>query len=344
MIAAALQTGWLALLAAATLAFAVLVYVLLDGTDLGVGILFAMQRDSERRELMVDTILPVWDGNETWIVLGGGGLIAMFPTAYGILLPALYPVFLMMLLALIFRGVAIEFREHGSERGKRRWDVTMFAGSLLAACAQGILLGALVQGIRVANGAYAGGRWDWLTPFTCFCGAGLAIGYGWLGACWLIWRTSGELQAQARRAALPLGVLTLLCTSGVAAWTPLLDASYASRWFVEYGVLPSVAAAALFALLAAAFVVAVRRERHFAPLAAALGWFVVAFGCVLFTIFPSMLPPSLSIAAAASPPETEAFVLGGSAFLIPAILAYSTFAFWVFRGKVPSNANTGSEE
>ncbi|MEA3125500.1 MAG: cytochrome bd ubiquinol oxidase subunit, partial [Caballeronia sp.] len=207
-VAAMIQsTGFLPLLAAGTLAFAVLMYVVLDGTDLGVGILFLTKPTTAQREMMVDSILPVWDGNETWLVLGGGGLIAMFPLAYAVFLSALYPVFFAMLLALIFRGMAIEFREHTDERRKPSCDAAMFAGSLLSAVCQGVLLGALIEGVHIARDQYAGGWLDWLTPFTVFCGIGLSIGYAWLGACWLMWRTEGALHRRARRVAVWLAVL-----------------------------------------------------------------------------------------------------------------------------------------
>jgi cytochrome d ubiquinol oxidase subunit II len=324
----------LPLFAGATLAFAVLMYVLLDGTDLGVGILFLAVLDDAQRDVMVDSILPVWDGNETWLVLGGAGLIAMFPLVYGIFLPALYPVFFVMLLALIFRGMAIEFRGHASKRRKPWWDRAMLSTSLLAAYCQGVLLGALVQGIHVDRDRYVGGGWDWLSPFSVFCGFGLAIGYAWLGACWLIWRCEGALRYRARRLAARLVALCALATLGVCIWTPQLQPAYFSRWFgAGHRWMPCLVAF-IYSGIAIAALRALRRHLQFASLALALGWFVVSFVAVLATVFPLILPPSLSVQHAAAPRSTLVFVLSGSAALIPAILAYSTFAFWIFRGKV----------
>jgi cytochrome d ubiquinol oxidase subunit II len=336
MMGAFAHTGWLALAAAGTVAFSVLMYVLLDGTDLGVGILFIGEGDARRRELMIDTILPVWDGNETWIVLGGGGLLALFPLAYSALLTALYPVFFAMLLALILRGVAIEFREQAAERGRKWWDTVLLTGSVASAFCQGLLVGALVQGIRTIDGIYAGGRWDWLTPFTMFCGAALVAGYGWLGACWLVWRTEGELQKRARRIGVVLGAATAFSTAAVSIWTLHLNGSYARRWLADLNGAALPLAVAMFLLLAACFAVAVARRRPFAALIVALGWFVVALACMVFTLVPVILPPSMTIEAASSPPATQAFVLSGCAVLVPAILIYSTLAFWVFRGRVTS--------
>lgn len=336
MMDAIVHTNWLSLAAAATLAFAVLMYVLLDGTDLGVGVLLIGENDPQRRELMVDTILPVWDGNETWIVLGGGGLIAMFPPVYSALLAALYPVFFAMLFSLIFRGVAIEFRSEAGERGKARWDLIMQTGSAGAAFCQGVLIGSLVQGVHTVGGVYQGGLWDWLSAFTVFCGLALIVGYAWLGTCWLMWRTEGELHTRARRRSLVLGCATAVSTAIVSIWTLTLDDRYARRWLHETGGVALPLAAVLFALLAGCFVVAVWKRRHFAPLVVALLWFTFALVCVLFTVFPLVLPPSITIQQGSSPARTEGFVLSGTAVLVPAILIYSTFAFWIFRGKITS--------
>src|SRR4051812_33282486 len=213
----------LTLVWACLIAFAVLAYVLLDGFDLGVGILFAAERRDEDRDVMVNTVAPVWDGNETWLVFGGGGLFAMFPLAYAIILPALYPAIIAMLLALVFRGVGFEFRFRAStERGRIWWDRGICAGSTLAAFCQGLVLGGLLQGIHVQDRMYAGGWWDWLTPFTVLCGVAVVAGYALQGACWLIWRCEGLLQQRARRHARVLAVVTLAFIVAVSLWTPLL--------------------------------------------------------------------------------------------------------------------------
>ena len=195
---------------AGLIAFAVLAYVLLDGFDLGVGILFAVERREEDRDVMVNTVAPVWDGNETWLILGGGGLFAVFPLAYAVIMPALYPAIIAMLLALVFRGVGFEFRfRAATARGRAWWDLAFLVGSTVAAFCQGLVLGGLLQGIRVENRVYAGGWWDWLTGFTVLCGIAVVVGYALQGACWLIWRTEGALQQRARQYARVLAVAML---------------------------------------------------------------------------------------------------------------------------------------
>ncbi len=220
----------LAFIWAGLIAFAVLAYVLLDGFDLGIGILFPFLKDREERHLAMNTVAPVWDGNETWLVLGGGGLFAVFPLAYAIVMPALYPLIIAMLLGLIFRGVAFEF-VHRSRRRKGFWEFGFWAGSLVAALAQGMALGALVQGIAVEGRAYGGGNWDWLTPFSVLTALALVIGYALLGATWLILKTEGEPQARAQRFARPLGLGFLAMIGLVSLFTPFLRPEYLARWF-----------------------------------------------------------------------------------------------------------------
>lgn len=220
---------WLPVVWAWIIAIAVLAYILLDGFDLGVGILFAVEHRAGDRDVMVNTVAPVWDGNETWLVLGGGGLLATFPVAYGIIMPALYPTIIGMLLALVFRGVAFEFRFRArSAEGKLWWDRAFMLGSGLAAFCQGLALGGLLQGIPVKNGQYSGG---WLTGFTVLCGLALMLGYALQGACWLILKTEGRLQRSARRHARQLGMGLLALIVIVSLWTPMLHIDYAHRWF-----------------------------------------------------------------------------------------------------------------
>ncbi len=215
---------------AGLIALSVLIYVMLDGFDLGVGILFPLARDEDERGQMMNSIAPVWDGNETWLVLGGGGLFAVFPLAYAVVMPALYMPIILMLLALIFRGVAFEYRWQ-TRRWKRVWDHAFFGGSLVAATMQGIALGALVQGITVADRAYAGGWWDWLTPFSILTGVAVPVGYALLGATWMNLVLEGRLQAHMRKVALRLAVATLLFLGLVSLFTPLQNPDYAARWF-----------------------------------------------------------------------------------------------------------------
>ncbi len=329
----------LATIWAGLLAFMVLMYVIADGFDLGCGILFAAERGRRDRDVMVNTIAPVWDGNETWLVMGGAGLLAVFPLAYSIILPALYPTVIGMLLALIFRGVAFEFRFRAhSERGRARWDFVFFAGSTAAALCQGLTLGGLLQGIKVEDGAYAGGWWDWLTPFTVLCGVAVVVGYALLGACWLVWRTSGSLHDRARLQAFRLGWATLGMIAAVSLWTPFLRGDLAHRWFSWPGILFTAPVPVLVGLLALIFFRSLGRGRDWAPLLCALGWFVLSFAGLGISLFPLIVPPDITIWAAAAPRDSQVFLLVGAAVLIPAILAYSGYAYWVFRGKVEHDA------
>src|SRR5690606_25092205 len=212
------------------LAFAVFAYVVLDGFDLGIGILFPLLRRGQQRDQAMNSVAPVWDGNETWLVLGGGGLMAAFPLAYAIIMPALYAPIIAMLLALVFRGVAFEFRWRDKAH-EWFWDLSFAGGSLLATFAQGVTLGALLQGISVEGRAYAGGWWDWLSPFSLLTGASLVVGYALLGSTWLIMKTEGELQERAFRHARLAGLATLACLAAVSLATPFLEEAYYQRWF-----------------------------------------------------------------------------------------------------------------
>ena len=204
---------------------AVFIYVVLDGFDLGIGILFRRFPVGHDRDTAMNSIAPVWDGNETWLVMGGGGLLAAFPLAYGLIFSALYAPIIAMLLALVFRGVAFEFRWRGPAH-HGFWDLAFSGGSLLAAFSQGVVLGALLQGIAVKNRAYAGGWWDWLTPFTLVTGASVVVAYALLGATWLVMKAEGRLQQKARALAWPLGIATLVAIVAVSAATPFLNAHY----------------------------------------------------------------------------------------------------------------------
>ncbi|HQT77882.1 MAG TPA: cytochrome d ubiquinol oxidase subunit II [Rhodopila sp.] len=320
---------------AALIAFAVLAYVVLDGFDLGVGILFAVEREDVSRDVMVNSVAPVWDGNETWLVLGGGGLFAVFPLAYATIMPALYPAIIGMLLALVFRGVAFEFRFRAATRtGRRLWDISFAAGSTVAAFCQGLTLGGLLQGIHVVNRAYAGGWWDWLSSFSVLCGVALVIGYALLGATWLIWRTDGALQTRCRGYAKALGAATLGLIIVVSLWTPMLHPEFEARWFGWPGILLTSPVPILVALLAWRGWLGLAHQEHRSPFLCALGWFVLCFAGLGISMFPLMVPPSIDIWQAAAPPSSQAFLLVGAAVLVPIILAYTGYAYWVFRGKV----------
>ena len=330
----------LPLIWAGLIAFAVLAYVVLDGFDLGVGILFAVEREDHDRDVMVNSVAPVWDGNETWLVLGGGGLFAVFPLAYATILPALYPSMIGMLLALVFRGVAFEFRFRAETRwGRRLWDLSFALGSTLAAFCQGLSLGGLLQGIHVVDRAYAGGWWDWLTSFTVLCGVALVIGYALLGAAWLIWRTEGELQARCYGYARALGIATLALIVVVSLWTPMLHARFAERWFHWPGILLTSPVPLLLALLAWRFWRGVERREELSPFLSALGVFALCFAGLGISMFPLIVPPDITIWQAAAPFESQLFLLVGSLVLLPLILVYTGYAYWVFRGKVQVGAS-----
>jgi len=322
-------------------AFTVLAYIVLDGFDLGLGILFLVEKDPHRRDVMVNTVAPVWDGNETWLVLGGACLYGVFPVAYATLLPALYPLLIAMLLALIFRGVAFEFRFKSlTPVGRRIWDVPFFGGSTLAAACQGMILGTLIQGIRVKDDQYAGGWFDWLTPFSVFCAIAVLVGYALLGACWLVWRTEGELQASARRAARPLAVITVVFIVVVSVWTPALQRAYLRHWDVWPRVLYVAPVPVLVAALVLIFWRSINNEaRHLTPFLCVLGWFFLCFTGLGISIWPWIVPPSIDIWQASSPPSSQLFLLVGAVILIPTVLGYSAYAYWVFRGKVGEDSH-----
>jgi cytochrome d ubiquinol oxidase subunit II len=324
---------------AGLIAFAILAYVVLDGFDLGCGVLFMVERDAEDRALVVMSLAPMWDGNETWLVLGGGGLFAVFPLAYATILPALYPVIILMLLSLVLRGVAFEFRFRAEGVGQRWWDFAFGAGSTSAALCQGFALGGLLQGIKIVDNAYAGGWWDWLTPFTVLCGIAVVVGYALLGACWLVWRTEGELQRRCRRHATTLGIATLALIVAVSLWSPFLNPLFLQRWFGWPGILLTSPVPVLMAFLAWGFWRGLVRERQVTPLLCALGWFVLCYVGLGISMFPLMVPPSITIWQAAAPEASQAFLLVGAVVLIPTILGYMGYSYWVFRGKVQPGAH-----
>lgn len=318
---------------AGIIAFAVLTYVVLDGFDLGVGILFPTAQGEREKATMMNSIAPIWDGNETWLVMGGGGLFAVFPLAYAVVMPALYMPIILMLLALIFRGVAFEYRWR-TERWKPVWDVGFFGGSLIAALMQGIALGALVQGINVVDRAYAGGWWDWLSVFSILTGLAVVVGYALLGAAWLILKTEGPLQARMRGYAWWLAIATLVFIGVVSLLTPFQDPVYFERWFSFPGIVFSLIMPLALAACVWLLFTGLKQGRELQPLLSALGLFVLSFIGIGISFYPNMVPPSLTIAQAAAPDESLRFALVGTVILVPLILAYTAYAYWVFRGKV----------
>jgi cytochrome d ubiquinol oxidase subunit II len=318
---------------AGIIAFAVAAYVVMDGFDLGIGILFPRFRVGKERDAAMNSIAPVWDGNETWLVLGGGGLMAAFPLAYAIVLPALYAPLMAMLLGLVFRGVAFEFRWR--DPGHRRfWDMAFCAGSLVATMAQGIALGALLQGITVEGRAYAGGWWEWLSVFSLLTGVSLVIGYALLGACWLLWKTEGALQDDVRRIARLLLPVMLMAIAAVSAFTPFLEGQYFQRWFEWPGVLAAVPMPIVVALTGLSLWRALKGERDWTPFALTLALFGLSLAGLAISIWPDVIPGRVSIWQAAAPERSQAFMLAGAAVIVPVIIAYTAWAYWVFRGKV----------
>lgn len=317
------------------IAFAITAYVVMDGFDLGIGILFPKFKVGRERDTAMNSIAPVWDGNETWLVLGGGGLMAAFPLAYAIVLPALYAPLIAMLLGLVLRGVAFEFRWRDPAH-RPVWDAAFHVGSLAATFAQGIALGALLQGISVEGRAYSGGWWEWLSPFSLLTGAGLVVGYALLGACWLNWKTEGPLQDQAARYARFLGAALLLAIGAVSLATLTLEAQYYRRWLAFPGVLATAQVPLATLVITVLFYRSLAARRHAQP----FFWALAIFGLCLIglgiSIWPDVIPARVSIWQAAAPESSQAFMLAGAAVIVPVILAYTAWSYWVFRGKVDS--------
>ena len=314
------------------IAFAIFAYVVMDGFDLGIGILFAAIPAGRERDSAMNSIAPVWDGNETWLVLGGGGLLAAFPLAYGMILSALYAPIIAMLLALVFRGVAFEFRWR--DPGHRPfWDFAFNLGSVVAALAQGITLGALLQGIVIRDRGYAGGWFDWLTPFSLLVGVSLVAGYALLGATWLIMKSEGPLQERCYRLALRLGIAVIVAMAAVSAWTPFLRDAYWLRWFAWPQVLFTAQVPLLVVIASAVFFFSLRRRHHYTPFLMALGLFTLGLAGLGISLYPYVVPPAVSIWDAAAPNASLKFMLPGVLVMVPIILAYTGYSYWVFRGK-----------
>jgi len=315
------------------IAFAVFVYVVMDGFDLGLGMLFPLFPAKADRDVMMNSVAPVWDGNETWLVLGGGGLMAAFPLAYAVLMPALYTPVIAMLIGLVFRGVAFEFRWR-TTAARNRWDIAFALGSLLATLAQGVALGAILQGVQVEGRHYAGGWWDWLTPFSLLTGVALVVGYSLLGATWLILKTEGALRDKAYRLSWVLLFAMLAAIALVSIATPFLSIQYAQRWFAW----PNVALAAPVPIAVAAVTALLMRslgqKQDSRPFFLVLALFALSYAGLGISMYPFIVPQSITIWQAAAPQNSQIFMLVGVAGLVPLILGYTGWAYWVFRGKV----------
>ena len=315
--------------------FATLMYIVMDGFDLGIGILFPAVRNPDHRDVMVNTVAPVWDGNETWLVLGGAALFGAFPLAYAVIIDALTIPLTLMLIGLIFRGVAFEFRFKATPAHRPFWDKAFIGGSLLATFTQGVVVGAVINGFAVTDRAYSGGPFDWFTPFNLFCGLGLVVAYALLGASWLVMKSENPLQQRMRQLSKRLLVALLLVIAVISLWTPLAHAAIADRWFT----LPNL----FFLLPVPALVVALSLwqwrclkdpRSHNLPFVLTLGLVFLGFSGLGISIWPHIIPPSITLWQAAAPPQSQGFMLVGALLIIPIILVYTFWSYYVFRGKV----------
>jgi cytochrome d ubiquinol oxidase subunit II len=331
---------------AGLLAVAVLLYVLLDGFDLGIGILFPFAESDQDRDVMMATIAPIWDGNETWLVLGGAGMLVAFPGAYAVLMPALYLPVVVMLAGLILRGVAFEFRLRGRRRGKQFWTWAFAGGSLAAAFAQGLVLGGYIQGIRVVNGQFAGGPFDWATPYSLAVALGLVAGYALLGSGWLMLKTEHGLHGLGRRWAMraTLGVGVILAMVSVA--TLFVHPLVAIRWGIGvHGVdlrrflpLLPIPLMGLVGLLMAFGGARSPQSHPHTTLIGAMLAFLSGYLGLAIGFLPFIVPYTMTYREAASSPSALGLMLAGTAVLLPLILAYSAWVYWIFRGKVGPDA------
>lgn len=315
------------------IAFGIFMYVLMDGFVLGIGILSRFAHNEEERDIMMNSVAPVWDGNETWLVLGGAGLFGAFPVAYSTVLPALYLPLLLMLIALVFRGVAFEFR-FKAERSKFLWNAAFHWGSVIATFAQGVSLGGFVQGFAVSEQRFVGGTLDFLSPFSLLVGVALVSGYALLGATWMIIKTEAPLQDRARMMSrrLTLAVLGFILLISLAV--PFLEADYGERWFSW----PNILFLSPVPLLVLADAYYLRRcvdNGHEGwPFILAMGLFLLGYAGLAISIWPNIVPPAISFREAAAPLVSQGFMLVGMSFVIPTVLAYTAYSYWIFRGKI----------
>lgn len=321
----------LTLIWAGIIAFGVMMYVLMDGFDLGQGILFPFAPTEHHRDVMMNSVAPVWDGNETWLVLGGAGLLAAFPLVYSVFLPALYIGVFLLLAGLIFRGVAFEFR-FKAKTSRYLWNWAFAGGSIVASFAQGAVVGAYIQGFATENFRYVGGALDWLTPFTVITGLGLVAGYALLGATWLIMKSEGEVQQWAYKIAPRLLLAVLVVFAVISAYTPFVDARVMSRWFDSLSLLWLLPVLAMYC----SWVIysSLKQKREGMPFVATMGLFLFTYLGLLGSKWPYMVPPDYTLWDAASDYSSQLFLLLGFLFVIPIVLAYTAWTYWVFRGKV----------
>ena len=323
---------YLPLIWAGVIGTAVAMYVIMDGFDLGIGILFPFARSETERDQMMRSIAPFWDGNETWLVLGGAGLFVAFPRAYAVIMPAFYLPVIVMLLALVFRGIAFEFRT--VSHSKSGWSWAFVVGSTLAAFAQGVILGGMIQGIKVENGAYAGGPYDWATPFGLLCGLAMIAGYGLLGATWLVMKTEGAIAVRARGQSKACLIAVFVFMAAVSLWTPLAEPRIAERWFSLPNFYYLWPVPAVTALVAFGCWYWIEKERDAPPFLAAIALFMLGFLGLVISNFPYLVPPSLTVWDTAAAPSSQIFMLVGTLLLLPFVFGYIVLVYWLFRGKV----------
>lgn len=333
----------LAIISGGIIGAAILMYVVLDGFDLGVGILFPFAPGEKARDTMINSVAPIWDGNETWLILGGGGLLVFFPAAYSIALPAFYIPVMAMLFALIFRGVTFEFR-HQAHTSTHLWNRSFFWGSLIAAFMQGVLLGALVQGVEVENLRYTGGMFDWLTPFSILTGIGVVMGYGLLGATWVIYKTEGEIQEWAHRAAIVMGSGMLVAMAAVSVMTPLLRPAIADRWFGGVNLLYLSPIPLLTLALAVTLFWSILSRRELLPFLSAIGLFILGLAGIAISLYPNIIPPSVTVWDAVAPRSSVIFAMVGVAVVLPMVLIYTVYAYSVFHGKASAEGGYAHHE
>ena len=315
--------------------FATLMYIVMDGFDLGIGMLFSIVHTPGERDVMVNSVAPVWDGNETWLVLGGAGLFGAFPLAYAVIADALAIPLTMMLIGLIFRGVAFEFRFKATPSHRLFWDYAFAGGSLLATVSQGIVVGAVINGFDIAERRFAGSALDWLTPFNVFCGLGLVAAYLLLGTTWLIMKSDGALQERMRKLTRHVLLALLAVIAVVSIWTPLSWQYIAERWFTLpnfYWFVPVPILVTIFSLWI--WRLSSDNSSHARPFILTLGLIFLGFSGLGISLWPYIIPPHITLWDAAAPPASQMFMLVGTLIIIPVILMYTAWSYYVFRGKV----------
>ncbi|UJD94809.1 cytochrome d ubiquinol oxidase subunit II [Lelliottia amnigena] len=315
--------------------FATLMYIVMDGFDLGIGILFPTTQDAEDRDVMVNSVAPVWDGNETWLVLGGAALFGAFPLAYAVIIDALTIPLTLMLIGLIFRGVAFEFRFKATPAHRPFWDKAFIGGSILATFSQGVVVGAVINGFSVTGRAYSGGPFDWLTSFNLFCGVGLTVAYALLGATWLVMKSENPLQSRMRRVSKQLLLTLLGIIAVISLWTPMAHQSIADRWFSVPNLYFLMPVPLLVLVLSGGLWKTLNNANsHNTPFVLTLGLIFLGFSGLGISIWPYIIPPSITLWQAAAPPQSQGFMLVGALLIIPIILVYTFWSYYVFRGKV----------